>query len=128
MLAELGAAYVLVGHSERRAFFAESSETVAEKFLAAQAHGLTPVLCLGETLQQRERGETEQTVLEQLDIVLQRPGSKRLQTACWPTSRSGRSDGQDRLPEQAQQVHQILREHIAVKDPAVADALRMRQC
>ncbi len=69
MLAELGADYVLVGHSERRELFGESSETVAEKFLAAQAQGLTPILCLGETLEQREGGETEKTVLAQLDAI-----------------------------------------------------------
>ena len=74
MLAELGADYVLVGHSERRELFGESSETVAEKFLAAQAQGLTPILCLGETLEQREGGETEKTVLAQLDAILTASG------------------------------------------------------
>ncbi|MEC7550363.1 MAG: triose-phosphate isomerase, partial [Pseudomonadota bacterium] len=74
MLAELGADYVLVGHSERRELFGESSETVAEKFLAAQAQGLTPILCLGETLEQREGGETEKTVLAQLDAILAASG------------------------------------------------------
>ena len=126
MLAELGAAYVLVGHSERRECFAESSETVAEKFLAAQAHGLTPVLCLGETLQQRERGETEQTVLAQLDTVLAAAGIEAFANsvlAYEPVWAIG--TGKTASPEQAQQVHQILREHIAEKDPAVAGALRI---
>ena len=126
MLAELGVAYVLVGHSERRDFFAESSETVAEKFLAAQAHGLTPVLCLGETLQQRERGETEQTVLAQLDTVLAAAGVEAFANsvlAYEPVWAIG--TGKTASPEQAQEVHQILREHIAVKGAAVADALRI---
>ena len=107
MLAELGAAYVLVGHSERRECFAESSETVAEKFLAAQAHGLTPVLCLGETLQQRERGETEQTVLAQLDTVLAAAGVEAFANsvlAYEPVWAIG--TGKTASPEQAQQVHQ----------------------
>ena len=99
---------------------------MAEKFLAAQAHGLTPVLCLGETLQQRERGETEQTVLEQLDIVLAAAVVEAFANsvlAYEPVWAIG--TGKTASPEQAQQVHQILREHIVVKDPAVADALRI---
>ena len=126
MLSELGAVYVLVGHSERREFFAESSETVAGKFLAAQARGLTPILCLGETLQQRERGETEQTVLAQLNTVLAAAGVEAFANsvlAYEPVWAIG--TGKTASPECAQQVHQILREHVALRDSAVADALRI---
>ena len=126
MLAELGADYVLVGHSERRELFGESSETVAEKFLAAQAQGLTPILCLGETLEQREGGETEKTVLAQLDAILTESGIEAFANsvlAYEPVWAIG--TGKTASPEQAQQVHQILREHIAGKDSAVADAIRI---
>jgi len=126
MLAELGAAYVLVGHSERRELFAESSETVAEKFLASQAQGLTPILCLGETLQQREGGETEKTVLAQLDAILTASGVEAFANsvlAYEPVWAIG--TGKTASPEQAQQVHKLLREHIASKDSVVADAIRI---
>ena len=126
MLAELGASYVLVGHSERRELFAESSETVAEKFLAAQAQGLTPILCLGETLQQREGGETEKTVLAQLDTILTASGIEAFSNsvlAYEPVWAIG--TGKSASPEQAQQVHRILREHIAGEDSVVADAIRI---
>ena len=126
MLAELGAAFVLVGHSERRELFAESSETVAEKFLAAQAQGLTPILCLGETLQQREGGETEETVLEQLDAILTASSIEVFANsvlAYEPVWAIG--TGKTASPEQAQQVHQILREHIAGEDSVVAEAIRI---
>ena len=126
MLAELGADYVLVGHSERRELFGESSETVAEKFLAAQAQGLTPILCLGETLEQREGGETEKTVLAQLDAILTESGIEAFANsvlAYEPVWAIG--TGKTASPEQAQQVHQILREHIAGEDSVVADAIRI---
>jgi len=126
MLAELGADYVLVGHSERRELFGESSETVAEKFLAAQAQGLTPILCLGETLEQREGGETEKTVLAQLDAILTASGVEAFANsvlAYEPVWAIG--TGKTASPEQAQQVHQILREHIAGEDSVVADAIRI---
>lgn len=126
MLAELGADYVLVGHSERRELFGESSETVAEKFLAAQAQGLTPILCLGETLEQREGGETEKTVLAQLDAILAASGIEAFANsvlAYEPVWAIG--TGKTASPEQAQQVHQILREHIAAQDSVVADAIRI---
>ena len=126
MLAELGATYVLVGHSERRDLFAESNETVAEKFLAAQAQGLTPILCLGETLEQRERGETGKTVLAQLDTVLAAAGTVAFANsvlAYEPVWAIG--TGETASPEQAQQVHRILREHIAGEDSVVAETLRI---
>lgn len=126
MLAELGADYVLVGHSERRELFGESSETVAEKFLAAQAQGLTPILCLGETLEQREGGETEKTVLAQLDAILTASGIEAFANsvlAYEPVWAIG--TGKTASPEQAQQVHQILREYIAGEDSVVADAIRI---
>ncbi len=71
MLTEIGVRYVIVGHSERRQYFGETDETVNKRLLAAQRHGLTPILCVGETKQQRDAGETEQLIATQLkkDLV-----------------------------------------------------------
>jgi len=71
MLTEIGVRYVIVGHSERRQYFAETDETVNKRLLAAQRHGLTPILCVGETKQQRDAGETESLIASQLkkDLV-----------------------------------------------------------
>jgi len=71
MLTEIGVRYVIVGHSERRQYFGETDETVNKRLLAAQRHGLTPILCVGETKQQRDAGETEQLIASQLkkDLV-----------------------------------------------------------
>lgn len=67
MLRELGARYVVVGHSERRQYFGETDETVNQRLKAAQAHGLTPILCVGETKQQRDAGETEAVITAQIE-------------------------------------------------------------
>lgn len=71
MLTEIGIRYVIVGHSERRQYFGETDETVNKRLLAAQRHGLTPILCVGETKQQRDAGETESHISSQLsqDLV-----------------------------------------------------------
>ena len=74
MLKDVGCTYVIVGHSERRSLYGESSEQVAAKFEAAQAAGLIPILCVGETLEEREAGTTESVVDEQLDAVVERVG------------------------------------------------------
>jgi triosephosphate isomerase len=67
MLRELGVRYVVVGHSERRQYFGETDETVNQRLKAAQAHGLTPILCVGETKQQRDAGETEAVITAQIE-------------------------------------------------------------
>jgi triosephosphate isomerase len=76
MLVDFGCRYVIVGHSERRTLFGESNELVAQKYAAALKAGLTPVLCVGETLQQREGGATQATVAAQLDAVIERNDAK----------------------------------------------------
>ena len=81
MVADVGAQWTLVGHSERRQYHAESSELVARKFAAARAAGLTPILCLGETLAQREAGETEAVIARQLQAVLALNGIASFDTA-----------------------------------------------
>src|SRR5690349_9265078 len=77
MLVEFGCRYAIVGHSERRSLFGEDDERVAAKFIAARRAGLKPILCVGETLEQRERGETESVVGRQLDAVVGAAGDRK---------------------------------------------------
>jgi triosephosphate isomerase (TIM) len=126
MLREFGCTYVIIGHSERRTYHRESDELVAEKFTAALRHGLTPIFCVGETLQEREQGITEQVVARQLDAVLERQGADTLAkgvVAYEPVWAIG--TGKTATPEQAQEVHAFIRNRIAAKSPAVAAAVRI---
>ena len=110
MLVDVGAKYGLVGHSERRQYHAESSELVALKFVAAVNAGLTPILCLGEGLEQREAGQTEAVIAAQLRPVLERAGVAAFANAVVayePVWAIG--TGKTASPEQAQQVHAVLR-------------------
>ncbi len=74
MLKDIGCTFVLAGHSERRQYHAESDDLVARKFIAAQAAGLMPILCVGETLEERDAGATERVIARQLDAVVARAG------------------------------------------------------
>ena len=126
MLVETGCKYVLVGHSERRSIYGETSEQVAAKYAAAQASGLVPVLCVGETLEERENGTTESVVAEQLDAVLENSGVASLANAVVayePVWAIG--TGMTATPEQAQDVHRFIREKIAALDSAIAAELRI---
>ncbi len=126
MLQEFGCRYVLLGHSERRAIFGESDATVAAKFEAALAGGLVPVLCVGETLADRQAGETEIVVGRQLDAVLARLGSAALGrgvVAYEPVWAIG--TGQTATPEEAQAVHRFIRQRVAAGDAEVAAGLRI---
>ena len=110
MLKEFGCRYVLVGHSERRQHYGDTDAVVAAKFSAAQAQGLTPVLCLGETLAEREAGRTEETVSRQLDLVFslnKRENFRDAVVAYEPVWAIG--TGRTATPEQAQAVHAFLR-------------------
>ena len=116
MLAELGCSLVLVGHSERRHGLGESDERVAAKFLAAAAAGLTPVLCVGETLEEREAGSTRAVVEAQLDAVfraLEAAGREAgdFVVAYEPVWAIG--TGRTASPDQAQEVHALVRERLA---------------
>jgi triosephosphate isomerase len=113
MLAEFGCSYVIVGHSERRQLYGESDATVAAKFAAAQASGLTPILCVGETLEEREAGRTEQVVVRQLDAVLTRVKIGSAVLAYEPVWAIG--TGRTATPEQAQAVHGVLRERVGAQ-------------
>jgi triosephosphate isomerase len=113
MLAEFGCRYVLAGHSERRQLFGETDAVVAAKFAALLAHGMTPVLCLGETLDEREGGRTEQVVGRQLDAVLrasEKDSFKRAVVAYEPVWAIG--TGRNASPEQVQAVHAYLRTRV----------------
>jgi len=110
MLAEFGCRYAIVGHSERRHLFGESDATVAAKFAAARAHGITPILCVGETLAERDAGRTGEVVERQLDAVMQaneRGFFEAAVVAYEPVWAIG--TGRTASPEQAQEVHARLR-------------------
>ena len=126
MLAEYGCEYVIVGHSERRAIFGESDQRVAEKFVAAQRAGLTPILCVGEQLDERESGATEATVGRQLDSVLNEAGIESFANAVVayePVWAIG--TGKTASPDQAQDVHAFIRTKLATLDSGVAQSLRI---
>jgi len=107
MLAELGCRYVIVGHSERRQLYGERDAQVAAKFAAALAAGLTPILCVGETLEEREAGRTEEVVARQLDAVTKNSSFATAVLAYEPVWAIG--TGRNATPEQAQAVHRFLR-------------------
>ncbi|MGX5914500.1 triose-phosphate isomerase [Aliidiomarina sp. Khilg15.8] len=121
MLNELGCEYVLVGHSERRALFHENNDVVAAKLQAAQKAKLTPVLCVGESLQQREAGETMQVVEEQLVTALKGADLSQLVVAYEPVWAIG--TGKTATPEQAQDVHAQIRELLTQHDAAHAQTV-----
>ncbi len=126
MLGEFGVTYVIVGHSERRTLFGETDEVVAGKFNAVQGQGLTPILCVGESLQQREAGETENVVLQQLRAVVDSAGIAALSNAVVayePVWAIG--TGKTATPEQAQEVHELLRNEIATQDGKIAQEIRI---
>ncbi|UUD65455.1 triose-phosphate isomerase [Pseudomonas seleniipraecipitans] len=125
-LLDVGCKLVLIGHSERRLILGDSEEQIVRKFAAAQVAGLVPVLCVGETLEQREAGETLAVVERQLDSVIDALGVAVLSSAVVayePVWAIG--TGLTASPEQAQDVHAAIRARIAGKDADVAGALRI---
>jgi triosephosphate isomerase len=126
MLTDFGCHFVIIGHSERRAYHGESDALVAEKFAAAREVGLVPILCVGETLDEREQGVTEQVVARQLDAVIAHGGIDRVGEgviAYEPVWAIG--TGKTATPEQAQEVHAFIRGRLAQNSQAVADAVRV---
>ncbi len=122
MVAEFGCRYAIVGHSERRSVFGDTDEVVAEKFAAVMQHGMTPILCVGETLAEREGGVTETVVARQLEAIVKRSGIAALGKsviAYEPVWAIG--TGRTATPEQAQAVHAYLRGRVAAGDPRLAD-------
>jgi triosephosphate isomerase len=126
MLKEMGCRYAIVGHSERRSLHHEDSALVARKMRAAQAQGLMPIACVGETLAQREAGATEAVVREQLDALIALAGATALGQAVIayePVWAIG--TGKTATPEQAQAVHATIRARVAAADASVAAQLRI---
>lgn len=126
MLADFGCRYVIVGHSERRSYYGDSDAVVAAKFEAAQKSGLVPILCVGETLDEREKNVTAEVVTRQLDAVIARCGVAALANAVVayePVWAIG--TGRTATPEQAQEVHALIRARVASADAGVAAALRI---
>lgn len=124
MLVDVGATHVLVGHSERRALYGEDDSLVARKFVAAQAAGLIPVLCVGETLAERDAGRTHEVVARQLDGVLALSGPDALARAILayePVWAIG--TGRTATPGQAQDVHAFIRGRVAAHDASIAAGL-----
>jgi len=126
MLADFGCRYVLVGHSERRSFFGDTDAVVAAKFAAALKAGLTPVLCVGESLAEREAGVTGEVVTRQIDAVLAVSGVaafSRAVVAYEPVWAIG--TGRTASPAQAQEVHALIRTRFARDSADVAAGLRI---
>ncbi|AAP95669.1 triose-phosphate isomerase [[Haemophilus] ducreyi] len=124
MLQEFCAKYIIIGHSERRTYHAESDQFIAKKFAALKTAGLTPVLCIGETEAENEAGQTQQVCARQIDAIINSLGVEAFNQAViayepiWAIG-----TGKSATPAQAQAVHAFIRQHIAEKSQAVADQL-----
>ncbi len=124
MLQDVGARYGLVGHSERREYHTESNELVAAKFMAARNAGLTPILCVGESLREREAGQTQWRIEQQLQAVFDAVGKQAFAgavVAYEPLWAIG--TGRTASAEQTQDVHAFIRGEIAARDATIAASL-----
>jgi triosephosphate isomerase len=126
MLKECGCSYAIVGHSERRALYGESDELIAARFAMALQAGITPILCLGETLDEREDGVTEAVVARQIDSAINVSGIEGIAQAVIayePVWAIG--TGKVASPEQAQAVHAFIRDRLAQLDSEVAQQVQI---
>ncbi len=126
MLKEAGCQYAIIGHSERRSLYGESDELVAKRFAMAVQSGLTPIFCIGETLDERESGITEEVVSRQLDAVINTQGVEVLSLcviAYEPVWAIG--TGKTATPEQAQSVHAFIRNKLNALNAEVADKVQV---
>ena len=126
MLNDIACAYTIVGHSERRALYGDTDKIVAEKFAAAQKGSVTPILCVGELLEEREAGQTEAVVEKQLQAVVDLVGVAAFESAVIayePVWAIG--TGKTATPEQAQEVHAFIRNWLRKEDLNVADKVRI---
>lgn len=126
MLADYGCSMVLVGHSERRIIFKEDLDLVAAKLKAALEFGLQPVLCVGETLEQREQGKTEQVIYRQIESILREvpiETFKKVIIAYEPVWAIGTD--KTATPDQAQEIHAMIRNLLAQYDKIIADEIRI---
>lgn len=126
MLKDAGCRYVIIGHSERRRMYGETSDIVAQKFAAAQKHGLTPILCVGESGPAREARRTFEVLAEELDVVIEKNGTMAFDNAIiayeplWAVG-----TGKSAAPEQAQEVHAFIRQRLAEVSPYVGENIRI---
>ena len=126
MLKDVGCDYVIVGHSERRALYHESDETVARKFAAAHSHRLTPILCVGELLAEREADRTFEVIGRQLEAVVALTGIESFSHAVIayePVWAIG--TGRTASPQQAQEVQSFIRQRLAERDAKIAAGLQI---
>ncbi len=126
MLAEFNCKYALVGHSERRSYYGDTDESVAARFVQAQRQGIIPVLCVGETLEQREQSKTFDVIDVQLNAVINLAGISAFNAAVIayePVWAIG--TGKTATDEQAQEVHSYIRKFIAAKDQFIADKIQI---
>jgi triosephosphate isomerase len=126
MLADAGCSHVIVGHSERRALMSESNSVVAAKFAAAQEHGLIPILCVGESLEERQSDNTLAVIRAQFSAVADAVGIEAFENAVVayePVWAIG--TGETATPEQAQEVHAALRAMAATRSAKIASGLRL---
>lgn len=126
MLKDVGCGYVIVGHSERRAIYREDDALVARKFVAAQAQGLIPILCVGETLEERDHERTFQVIARQLNAVLDVTGIAPFASAIVayePVWAIG--TGKNASPQQAQEVHAFVRAELSKRDARIAAVTRI---
>lgn len=126
MLHDIGCSHVIVGHSERRQLYGENDDAVARKFAAAQARGLTPILCVGEQLAERESGATETVIARQLDAVLALCGVhsfERAVIAYEPVWAIG--TGKTASPAQAQEIHAFIRGRLGAQDAKISGRVRI---
>jgi len=126
MQKDFGCSQVIIGHSERRAIYGESDQVIAQKFVAAQSAYLVPVLCVGETLEQREQGETQTVVAAQIEAVIAVAGIEAFASAIIayePVWAIG--TGKTATPEQAQEVHQAIRQQLAAHNEQIADKIQI---
>lgn len=117
MLVELGVRHAIVGHSERRQYFGETESTVNQRLRAAQSHGITPILCVGETKTQRDRGETESWILSQLEQDLDGVNLQQLILAYEPIWAIGTGDTCE--PAEANRIAGLIRQHLPSPDVTI---------
>ena len=125
MLGDFACKYAIVGHSERRSYHGETDELVAQKAVRALAAGITPIVCVGETLAEREQGATDAVVVRQLKPVLDAVGAQldKIVIAYEPVWAIG--TGKTATPEMAQQVHELIRNTLAQRDAAAAQKVQI---
>jgi triosephosphate isomerase len=126
MLRDVGCSHVIVGHSERRSLYGETDAVVVRKFVAARSGGLVPILCVGETLQERQSGVTAEVIRRQLGAVLQAVGASEIGAAVVayePVWAIG--TGHTATPDQAAEIHALIRGMVAAVDARIAAQLRI---